>query len=165
MKNSDKIILLFLITVTVFFSCKKPKKYSEIPEVKYLSFRLFDTSDGLNDNVKMGILSFSFTDGDGDLGIMNYDTAAPLNTNIKISLYKKVDSTFQEVIFPLPLNFTIPYLSASEGQNKTVKGEIRVKLNCDYQENYKIVKYKFHILDRAEHKSNVDSTGEIMLNP
>lgn len=159
-----KILILGFLVAVVFSTCKKPKKYSEIPEIKFLSFRLYDTSDGLND-LKMGILSFSFVDGDGDIGAMEYDTAAPLNTNLKISLYKEVDSAFQEVIFPLPINYTIPYLSASAGQNKTLKGEIRVKLNCVYVEQYKIVKYKFHILDRAQHKSNVDSTGEITLNP
>lgn len=165
MKFLKNILFLSIIALVLFSACKKPKKYSDIPEIKFLSFRIHDTSDGLNDHVKMGMLSFSFIDGDGDIGVMEYDTIAPLNTNLKISLYKKVDSTFQEVIFPLPLNFRILYISSGEGQNKTLKGEIKIDLNCDYQEQYNIVKYKFYIVDRAQHQSNIDSTAEIILNP
>ncbi len=165
MEKRYPILILIFIESFVFYACKKPVKYADIPEIKYIKFILRDTSDELNDHVKKGLLSFSFIDGDGDIGLYESDTIPPMNTNLRISLFNKTDSGFQEVIFPLPLNYRIKYIPGNEGQNKTLKGEVRVDLDCNYQTNYNIIKYKFYIIDRAQHSSNIDSTEEITLNP
>ncbi|MBI5219677.1 MAG: hypothetical protein HY958_12175 [Bacteroidia bacterium] len=159
-------ILIPAVVIGFVFSCRKPKKYSDIPEIHYKSFYLRDTNDQLN-NVKMGTLTFSFIDGDGDIGLRQGDTFPPYDSskyNLFTTLFQKTDSGFEEIHLDNP-NYRLPYIDVSEGQNKTVKGDIKIDFTYNYPLKYHTIKYKFYIMDRAFHKSNTDSTGEIVLKP
>lgn len=155
------IFVLFVIVSILFGSCKKPVKYSDVPEIKFISFIARDTIDALDNPSKFGRLTFSFIDGDGDIGLQETDTAPPMNTNLRISMFNKTDSGYHEVIFPKPMDYRIKYIPGVDGQNKTLKGDIWVDMDCRYYTTYKTVKYKFFIIDRALHYSNTDSTWEV----
>ena len=158
--------LLFIFIIMLVFlgiTCRKPVKYSDIPEIKFKSFYLRDTIDALGDNAKIGTLLFYFVDGDGDLGLRQGDTFPPYDTlryNLFTELYEKKDSVFEKIHIVNP-NYRIPYLYEQEGQNKTIKGDIKVDFTYTDPNKYKTIKYKFYIMDRALHKSNIDSTYEI----
>jgi len=63
--------------------------------------------------------------------------------------------------------FTMPFVPVSEGQNKTLKADIEVKL--EYLRSalinempYDTVKYEFYLIDRAFNQSNTIMTPEIV---
>jgi hypothetical protein len=50
------------------------------------------------------------------------------------------------------------------GQDKTLKGEISVKIQYQVVPPYDTIKYDFYVRDRAYNKSNVASTTDITFN-
>lgn len=156
--------LIFII----FFSCQKPQTYSEIPKLEYKSFELKDTIDLLDNKVKIGILSVSFTDGDGDIGLNPSDTIYPFDTssiyyyNLYIDVYKMQNDTFALQNLQVPLRYRIQDITP-QGQNKTLKGVISVDINYNYYENNDTFKYNIYIYDRALHKSNIVETPALII--
>jgi hypothetical protein len=154
----------FIILICFFLAdCKKPVQYSEIPEIKFISFEHLSSKDGL--------LSYYFQDGDGDLGLDETDDKPPFNMdsiyfyNFFCDYYEKQNGVFVKidsvevngVLEPFSLNARFPRLSVLE--NESINGEIYHKM-----EPYRIaespndtVKLVFFIVDRALHHSNVDS--------
>jgi hypothetical protein len=47
------------------------------------------------------------------------------------------------------------------GQNKTVKGEIKVQIYYFLAPPYDTIRYDFYIVDRNGNKSNIESTTDI----
>ena len=73
MKIRELIGLLFLALATV--ACQKPVEYPVEPKIAYEGFTyLFNTDSTFSGE---GIISFSYTDGDGDLGLDERDTLPP----------------------------------------------------------------------------------------
>lgn len=169
MKLVLKIGIIFLL-IFVVLSCKKPKKYSEIPEIKFESFLLKDTIDNpeLQNPVKMGILRFAFTDGDGNIGLAQsdtnppYDSASVYHYNLYYKMFEIKNGKIEEVDLPFPLNFRTP-LVASSGQNKTLKGWIETEFTYNYPLQFDSLIYTFFMYDRAQNKSNVESTDTIVI--
>jgi len=168
MKDLYKISAILLIFIGFIFSCQKIITYSDIPQIKFKSFTLKDTVDAIDNIIKLGELVFSFIDGDGDLGLEQPDSIQQNDTiivNLFFTLFEKIDGQFQKVDeedLETPLNYRIPYMER-EGQNKTLKGEIQVNFEY-YIIEYDTIKYEFYIVDRALHKSNVETTPEIIFN-
>ena len=72
-------IILFVLTILFLgiVSCKKVEKYPITPNIQYLGFeKIYNPDLNLNDR---GVLSFSFQDGDGDIGLNSGDTFPPFN--------------------------------------------------------------------------------------
>ncbi|RLD48880.1 MAG: hypothetical protein DRI94_11900 [Bacteroidetes bacterium] len=160
--------LFIILILLVFFSCKKPQTYSEIPNLEYKSFELKDTIDLLDNKIKSGILTVSFTDGDGDIGLNPSDTLTPFDTssiyyyNLYIDVYKMQNDTLVFQDLQVPLRYRIQDLTPL-GQNKTLKGKIKVSINYNYYENNDTFKYNIYIYDRALHKSNVIETPTLII--
>jgi hypothetical protein len=162
----------FYIFISIFIigiiSCKKPVEYPFIPSIKYKSFELKDTIDLLDNKTKFGILTFSVIDGDGDIGLDITETDPPFDTtsiyyhNLFMTMYEKVNGVFDTVELTVPANYRIPY-AVQEGQNKTLKADIKVQINFYFPIKYDTIKYDFYIYDRSLNKSNVESTPEIIL--
>ena len=167
MKIIFKIVLIFLIFSGIFSSCEKPERYPDTPKITFESFTIKDTIDLLDNPVKLGNLVFSFIDGDGDIGLMESDTLPPYDTSgiyyhyLFLTLYEKIDGEFQEVNLAFPLNYRVPY-AVAEGQNKTLKGEIKIDLIYNLPVPYDTIKYIFFLVDRALNHSNIDSTNIIV---
>ena len=115
-----------------------------------------------------GQLRFDFEDGDGDIGfeIFESDTLNlpdSLLYNLFLTLHEKVNGQYVEVDtseLETPPYYRIPPLDR-EGQNKTLKGEIMINIQYLLIE-YDTLKYTFYIMDREFHRSNVDTTSEII---
>jgi len=166
MKSFTKIPIITLIVLLSGLSCKKIETLPEIPSISFKSFILIDTTDALGNEGKIGELIFDFEDGDGDIGLTQPDSLSADSTNFNLffTLFNKIDGEFIEVSekdLETPLNYRIPYIK-KEGQNKALKGEIKVDFIYLLFE-YDTFKYSFFIVDRALHKSNVETTPEIVM--
>ena len=154
------MVITLLIGITIF-SCKKIEEFSEIPEITFKDFILVDTLDKIGNKIKHGELIFDFIDGDGDIGIEVPDSINNSDTsNLFFTLYKKIDGDFVEVDTETPIEYRIPFMEP-KGQNKTLKGEIKIEFEYYLNFEYDTIKYEFYLVDRAKHKSNIESTPEI----
>jgi len=169
MKPFVKIPILIITVLLNCLSCQKIESLPEIPSISFKSFILKDTIDALgNEEGKIGELTFNFEDGDGDIGLKQPDSQSvdSSNFNLFFTLFCKIDSEFIEVSendLETLLNYRIPYIE-KEGQNKSLKGEIQVDFYYYYLTfEYDTIKYSFYIVDRALHKSNIETTPEITI--
>ena len=75
-----KFNFLYLSVLSLFFlACQKPVEYPVEPQIAYEGFFYLFNSDSTFTGE--GILAFSYTDGDGDLGLDEMDTLAPFGPN------------------------------------------------------------------------------------
>lgn len=176
MKQTAYILGLLFIMV----SCKKFETFSDVPEIRFEEFTLEQTVDGVGNPVKLGTLRFSFTDGDGDVGLfspesyveyINYEymlnyTIDSLPEEFKYNLfftfYQKINSEFvEDTNLKAALKYRIPFMETS-GNNKTLKGDVDIELYY-YNPKYDTIKYSFYILDRELNQSNTETTPELSL--
>ena len=178
MKFPIKIILILsVIGLLAFISCKRIEEYPPEPVISYLDFeKIFNETDSIYDR---GILKFEFTDGDGDLGLAKGDTFPPFNPGSKY-YYNLIIDYFEVrngVETPVPLTFYNPvteqydtvYLSARiplltpKGSNKALTGEIYDTIFIyNYYSEFDTLFLKFRIVDRALHESNIETTPYIV---
>jgi hypothetical protein len=168
MKWALKITVWVFLVTMMLYSCRKPENYSEIPEIEYLSFFIRDTTDLLGNRGLVGELTFSFVDGDGDIGLRQpadtVDPEDPDYTDLFFTMYVMQNGVLTELDendLQFPLNYRIPYLEP-EGQDPSLKGEIKVEFLYLFFE-YDTIQYDFYIIDRALHESNVESTPLMIL--
>jgi hypothetical protein len=171
---------LFLFSLYLI-SCSKIEKLSPIPEIEFLSFEIVNSSTGGLSSTT-GLLEFDFVDGDADLGVyddVNADSTLPdsMRFGLFAYLYEKVGGVYQEIIIQIlgtnggvidTVNFFqhIPYDQKLDrvGQNKTVKGTIRIELLkfAGIGPDYDTLMIEFFIRDRALNKSNVERTNDFV---
>ncbi len=144
--------------------CDELVTYPDTPVIDYKSFALYRTTDDLGNSFILGKMEIRFTDGDGDLGLSqpdSADVADSLKYNFYSSLHSLENGVWTEITGPLgEQKFRIPYIKR-EGQNKSLKGSVFV----DYE--YKLIEfdtifYTFYMVDRQFHKSNTD-TSEVLI--
>jgi len=157
-----KITHLVVILCVLFCACRKPEIYSDIPEIKFISFEKTTKTEGL--------LVFYFQDGDGDVGLNDNDMHPPFDTsssyyyNFFCDYYEKQNGFFIKIdsvdtpsgIMPFNLNARFPRLSKLP--EESINGEIRLKMPFYYDifSPYDTIKLKFHIVDRKLNQSNVE---------
>lgn len=160
-------IILVAILAASIYSCEKEETYPIIPEIKFEDFLLHYNS-GLNAYDK-GVLTISFKDGDGDIGLKQHENDPPYDFNFFISLYEILggDSVeYRPVVYnpstqtfdTVTFNQRIPMLTP-DGPNKSISGTIEDTLyifSPDYQLD--TIFFKVFIRDRALHESNVITT-------
>ena len=164
------IILLFIIA-SVFYACKKKDVYPVIPEIKFENF-LTITNVGQS-FPERGVLIFSFTDGDGDIGLYQSDTLPPYDFNLFISYFEIQNGDTVEVFLTqtdpatgdvdtLNFNGRIPILTPL-GSNKSISGEVEDTIFIHNPSSpFDTIMFKAYIVDRALHKSNTISTPLIL---
>ena len=184
MKRFAKIVLFSTAMLSmVLFSCQKFDEYPVEPHITYQKFTLLIDSvyNPVNDTTVLisnrGILSFTFTDGDGDLGLMDWDTLPPFDKespyyfNIIVKYFEKRNGVFEQVtrinpdgtVDTVNFNGRLPYLTPN-GVHKAIKGTIEDTLLINNPvSTFDTIKFKFYIYDRALHKSNEEETPEIII--
>lgn len=155
-------ILLFLISI-LFPTCREKEEYPPVPQLEFLSFTSFRNLDDID---SLGILLISYTDGDGDLGVVPWDT----NSNFFVSYYvmdngelkvgTRYDPTTGE-IDTINFNARIPIL-APDGYTGWIKGQIEdtIKPLSDptSQKTIDTIMFEAWVIDRAGNLSNVVQT-------
>ena len=158
--------IILLSVIILFFSCLKKEEYSIVPVIKFKSLIKIDNATGIDDK---GLLTLTFTDGDGDIGLNPDDTTgiyskdSLYNCNFFIKYFEKQKGKFKEIVLPLKNNSRIPFISVT-GKNKNIKGEIEIELYINnYTSAYDTILFEAYIVDRALHKSNIIKTPEIII--
>ena len=159
-------MLLICFSLFAFYSCRKPTKYPVEPAINFVNYSVATTLDSIFhvNQIKEVRLTFSFTDGDADIGLGQGDTLAPYDKNsiyyynVVATYYEKKNGYFIEMY---PKSYRIPPL-AQYANNKGIKGNVEIKMDL-YTWGSDTVKYDLYIYDRALHKSNIISTPEILL--
>ena len=123
------------------------------------------------------VLSFRFTDGDGDLGLAETELAPPYDTssyyyyNIYLDYFEKDDTegwqrgldlagdsiSFKYRIKPIDI----------KGKPRSMKGTIDVTMytfNNPFSDQSDTIKYTIKLIDRALHESNVIETDVIIVD-
>ena len=178
MKHRNLIGLLFLVLAVI--SCQKPVEYPIEPKIEYQGFTYLFNADSTFSG--QGILSFSYTDGDGDLGLNDADTTYPFGFNdthyynMVIDYLKCVNGEFVKMPLlswnvqtqsydTISFNARFKRLRDSE-EPKAISGTMDYILTVQNPLSPNdTIKFEIHILDRALHESNVILTDPIYTNP
>ncbi len=164
MKTASKIAFIALITGLITASCEKKTCDDPVPKMTFTQFTP-STTDTIN-----YLLTFNFTDCDGDIGMSPTATIIDENgetqtNNFMIDLYHVVNGQWVKHDFGnnVGLDSKIPDLNNSNA-NPMLDGEIEKKLHPDLSLlGYDSVKFKSRILDNAGHYSNeVETPGFII---
>ena len=178
MKNKCLIGLLLVALAVV--SCQKPVEYPVEPKITYEGFAYLMNPDSTFSGE--GVISFSYTDGDGDLGLDDTDTLPPFGFNdahyynMLVDYLKCVNGVFVKT--PLlswnaqtqsydTVSFNARFKRLRDSENpKAISGTMDYKLTVQnpFSPN-DTVKFEIRILDRALHESNVIQTEAIYTNP
>lgn len=184
MRTRTLIGIVFLALAVL--SCQKPVEYPIEPRIEYQGFTyLFDADSTFNGQC---IVSFTYTDGDGDLGLDEADTLPPFGFNdahyynMVIDYLRCVNGEFVKTPLLSPHVPTHP--ADTLVLYDTVTFNARFKRLRDTDEPKAIsgtmdytltvqnplspndtVMFEIHILDRALHESNVIQTDPIYTNP
>jgi len=152
-------LLYILVIILLFSGCEKEEFYPVIPEIKYIDFSASYKDEGLGTNI-IGTLTFSFIDGDGNIGFPeNEDTIkeTPEIPDAYIVEYVKVDGKF---ILKDTTNYLLPYFEKGI-YRKFLKGTIDIELTRTILSE-DTAKYEFYILDRAYNISNTEMSPIII---
>lgn len=163
-----KIAFLSCIAITALIGlsgCMKKESFSNIPAIDYQSyFNIFDTGQ----YAVRGILTITYQDGDGDIGLYESDTVSPYQKsgpyyyNFVLTYFEKQKGTFRQVDLGIPFSARIPPLSP-DNPNQPIKGTITDTLILNPHPVYDTIRFEVFIYDRALNKSNVVTTPEIIL--
>jgi len=156
-----------IMLITAMTSCTKHDKYPLEPVLEFYSFDKIANNYNLDDKA---ILSVSFTDGDGDIGLEPWDTLPPYNYsspyhyNCYIDYFEKQNGQFVKVDLPVSNNSRIPMVNA-DLLDRGIRGNIEIELFINnILSSYDTVKFSMYIYDRALHKSNTVETPEIVID-
>ncbi|MHB8260738.1 MAG: hypothetical protein ACYDCN_14835 [Bacteroidia bacterium] len=164
------------ISILVAFSCKNPNNPSSV--VPVISFANFTTSDNTH-----AVLTFNFSDGDGDIGMQQGDTAYDFYMRY---YWKNYTGNFVTYYYQWPglsdsslidytiITYRIPYID-NPSKSPGLNGQIIININgyrppapppypSKYTDSLQHFRYEFYIYDRALHKSNVVTTPEFDTN-
>ncbi|MCF8464953.1 MAG: hypothetical protein K9G41_08935 [Flavobacteriales bacterium] len=158
--------LMFMLIAVALSSCLKRVDYPNRPHIEFLGFYPNLAAVGPSDS--LGAVKFSFTDGDGDLGLNEGDTIGefaqgqPYNYNLFINYFEKQNGVFVEVVPPFPFHVRFKRLT-SEGGNGELEGEMEVGVTARPGTPYDTIRYEMYIVDRALQHSDTIVTSDIIL--
>ena len=143
----------------------KKQSYSDVPEIGFLGFEMiYDTAQV----VRTGILSISYQDGNGDIGLSPSDTFPPYQKNgpyyynYVIMYFEKQNGVYKQIDLNPPFSSRIPVLTPLD-PGRAIKGTITNTMTLDPHPLFDTIQFQAFIYDRGLHKSNVITTPEIIL--
>ncbi len=182
MSRLKEYTVALVVLATTLSSCLKKEIYPNEPQITYKSFNA--------QSIDKALLVFSFTDGDGDIGlkpnenlnVSGSDSIYYYNLYIK-TYYKNYQGIFKDTAIYYTQTITLPNGTTStitkldtglirqriqfvsnNNKDKSLKGEIYVDLNGYRQSvKHKVIKYKFYMYDRSRNKSNVVESPELVV--
>ena len=157
MKRILSLFGMFGIVGWCVWCCGRIQSHSEIPEVNFKSLVFEDRIDTENNSIFTAVLTFSFIDGDGDIGSQDMNGAS----RIYYTWYQKLpDRTYVQHQFgdgTFTQSIAIPYdevMNKDQANNKTLKGTIEIVLDTPTNiQNVDTMRVDFFIVDRATNPS------------
>jgi len=165
MKTRLKLGLFVITALLLMQSCLDKVEFPDTPAILFVELHQTDFIKYPDSSLYFGALKFSFTDGDGDLGLEDHQTEKPYDFNLFLSIFKKVNGQYE--LLPshdtiIGDNYRIPYLTPN-GQNKSLEGNITIDILDIGLKKGDTVKIDFFMKDRALNESNVETTSDIGL--
>ncbi|MBR5982301.1 MAG: hypothetical protein IK025_01070 [Bacteroidales bacterium] len=158
-KHLITYMILLGLASTIMPSCKQEEEYPDEPTVSFKEFTFADTVL-LGNTVKRGTLTFSFTDGDGDIG---FDTVQPRQNTIFMTKHKMKDNVLTQMDLLVDLDYFVERIY-DDDKKHAISGDIKIEDLNEYAMSFgDTIMYKFYIVDRAGNHSNTDSTGLIIV--
>lgn len=165
-------------------SCISPPDYPDTPSIEFKEMKVqrVDSTTGVFDRV---IITVSFKDGDGDLGLSPTDTLAPYNEftdratrtrnldhfNYFIQPQIKQGNRFVDFVNPPPgfrgeYNSRFPRLEPNADKEAPLRGDLNFKqtfyLGAEFQPGDE-VRFVISIKDRALNQSNTVTTSSFVV--
>lgn len=174
-------MLFALLAFMAIGGCKKSEFFPIIPAIEFKDY-YFTQDPDLPTDTLLGLI-FSYTDGDGDIGLNQGDTFPPFKSqigpndvqlnpyfyNLKIEYLTQIeDGSFVPVIIPNRTD-SLRYLArvqniTPDGKHKAIRGTIDWQiLPPNYDGLSRTLKVRIQILDRALHESNIIESPVIEL--
>lgn len=159
-----RIIPVSLFIVCSFFGCKEKEDDNPVPRIFRESYEKRADQSGRDTAV---LIRFTFIDGDGNVGLTQSDTVAPMDRNLFVDYYQKENGVFKKIVIPhsddtLNFNSRIPELDPGY-LGKTIRGEVELSVNVAVALR-DTIRFDYYITDRDLNRSNILSTGEVILN-
>jgi len=165
--------VLFLGIMAAFSACLSKPDFSFTPEISNPAVVAYPTTDSFSgvraDSV---VISFSYRDGDGDLGVTAQERSDTnlLNTryrdwgNYELRAFRLERGAFVEVDFPTNRKLFFPRLYASEKPGP-IEGTLNFSQTFAYTRGFRMapVKFTIRIRDRALRASNQIETDTISI--
>jgi hypothetical protein len=175
------LIISFLASI-FFYGCKGNEIYPIVPTIIFKDAYVAYTQNNLDSFV---ILSFTYKDGDGDIGLDQGDTLPPYNydilgtnasntnrfaNNIWVDYYQKINGIYSQPVIPFTSDTVREDVRVGnltpDGTHKSIRGEIQIQLNTvprSYPNHSDTIKLKVRLVDRALHISNEIETPDLFL--
>ena len=141
-------------------------EYPDEPVVDYKSFSFYISVDQLGNKTLVGMLSFEFTDGDGNIGLppLTENTEPDLPDTVKYNFFLQLHDLQGSEFVRVPeseggvLKFRIPVLD-----KQPTRGTMDLKIDYPIIVHDTIF-YTFYIFDRDYNRSNTDTTDVQVLS-
>ena len=179
------VIMLAMLSVAIA-GCQKEVEYPIEPQIAYTGFSYLFNADSTFSGE--GVISFSYTDGDGDLGLDDGDTLYPFGFqdphyyNMVVDYLKAENGVFVKtpllslhvptspddtLVLYDTVTFNARFRRLRDNDDpKAISGTIDYKLTVQNPFSPDdTIKFEIRILDRALHESNVIQTEAIYTNP
>lgn len=164
--------ILLSLMLLMFNSCMEKQEYPDVPQLEFLQFTILEHPSGYD---SVGIMLLSYTDGDGDLGLVKGDTST---FNFFVSYYRMENGELKPGTFYNPVTDQIDtinfnnrfYQLAPPGYSGWIKGEIEDTIRPLYDPRstkaVDTIQFTAYVIDRAGNKSNTVETPLILVrNP
>ena len=165
-KQTSFFFILFPVLMLAGASgCMKKQSFPDTPAISLLSFEMFYDTARV---ARTGIMTISYQDGNGDIGLSPGDTFSPFQPkgpyyyNYVINVFEKENGVFTPLVLAFPLSLRIPVLTPDD-PNKAISGYIVDTIPLYPPPPHDTLKFEAFLYDRALNKSNVITTPEIIL--
>lgn len=153
-----------MLLVFGLHACRKFEEYPPEPNIAFNDFvYLIEEETGIS---KKGILSITYRDGDGNIGLEQSDTVFPFQPdgdfyyNLLIVLSEKQNGVFVDI--PVNFNSRIPLLIPKD-QTKSIKGIIENEVDIyDPGSEFDTIMFRIKLIDRSLNISNEVFSPEIV---
>ncbi len=172
LKSTAKAWIVLMLAAFVFQACMEKQEYPIVPSLEYSGFAKIVHPDGYD---TAGILLLSYTDGDGDLGLLPFDTT---DYNFFVAYYRMENGVLKpgtrynnETGQYDTINFNNRFNQlAPDDYTGWIKGDIEDTIQPLFDprssKTIDTVQFRIHIVDRAGHSSDTAVTPLIMVrNP
>ncbi len=170
LKLLTKAGVLLVLFASVFSSCMEKKSYPDVPVLEFSGFTKIVHPDGYD---TAGILLLSYTDGDGDLGLLSGDTTT---YNFFVDYYRMENGVLKPgtrynyltgQFDTITFNNRFGQL-APDDYTGWIKGEIEDTIQPLFDPRsdkpQDTVQFRVHMIDRAGHRSDTVVTPLIVVD-
>ena len=158
---------LLLFVIVGLSSCLKRVDFPNRPDVEFIGLYFNPNASNVLDS--LGMVSFRFTDGDGNLGLNDEDSEGqfalgqPYYYNLFVRYFEKRNGVYEEFVTDPPFHSRFERLS-SAGVDNALEGRMDVRIDARPGSPYDTVRYEIYIVDRDLQHSDTIVTPDIVLS-